>query len=57
VKALSEQLDCEILVPPEPLITGALGAALLGKDIVGKAVKKGETLARKERSLKEIDIL
>lgn len=57
VKALSDQLDCEILVPPEPLITGALGAALLGKDIVGKAVKKGETLARKERSLKEIDIL
>ena len=57
VKALSEQLDCEILVPPEPLITGALGAALLGKDMVGKAAKKGETLDRKERSLKEIEIL
>jgi predicted CoA-substrate-specific enzyme activase len=57
VKALSEQLDCEILVPQEPLITGALGAALLGKDIVEKAAKKGETLARKERSLKEIEIL
>ena len=57
VKALSEQLNCEILVPPEPLITGALGAALLGKDIVGKAARKGETLERKERSLKEIEIL
>jgi predicted CoA-substrate-specific enzyme activase len=57
VKALADQLDCEILVPPEPLITGALGAALLGKDMVEKAAKKGETLDRKERSLKEIEIL
>jgi predicted CoA-substrate-specific enzyme activase len=57
VKALSEQLDCEILVPPEPLITGALGAALLGKDIYDKAAKKGEAPERKERSLKEIEIL
>jgi predicted CoA-substrate-specific enzyme activase len=57
VRALSEQLDCEILVPPEPLITGALGAALLGKDIYDKAAKKGEALERKERSLKEIEIL
>lgn len=57
VKALSEQLDCEILVPPEPLITGALGAALLGRDLVAKAVKKGEALERKKRSLKEIEIL
>jgi predicted CoA-substrate-specific enzyme activase len=57
VKALADQLDCEILVPQEPLITGALGAALLGKDIVGKAAKKGETLDRKERSLKAIEIL
>lgn len=57
VKALSEQLDCGILVPPEPLITGALGAALLGRDIVEKAAKKGETLVKKERSLKEIEIL
>ena len=57
VKALSEQLDCEILVPPEPLITGALGAALLGRDLVAKAVKKGDALERKKRSLKEIEIL
>jgi predicted CoA-substrate-specific enzyme activase len=56
VKALSEQLDCEILVPPEPLITGALGAALLGKDICDKAAKKGEAPEKKERSLKEIEI-
>ena len=37
LKALSEQLGHEILVPEEPLITGALGAALLGKEIVEKA--------------------
>jgi predicted CoA-substrate-specific enzyme activase len=57
VKALSEQLDCEILVPEEPLITGALGAALLGRDLVAKAVKKGDALEKKKRSLKEIEIL
>jgi predicted CoA-substrate-specific enzyme activase len=55
--ALEEQLGCEILLPPEPLITGAFGAALLGKDIVEKAKKKGQPLERKERSLKEIEIL
>jgi predicted CoA-substrate-specific enzyme activase len=55
--ALEEQLTCEILLPPEPLITGALGAALLGKDVAEKAVKKGQPLERKERSLKEVEIL
>ena len=38
VKALSDRLGHEILVPAEPLLTGALGAALLGKDIVKKAM-------------------
>ena len=37
VKALRESLGCEILVPKEPLITGALGAALLAKETVMKA--------------------
>jgi predicted CoA-substrate-specific enzyme activase len=55
--ALEEQLGCEILLPPEPLITGALGAALLGKDIAEKAKKTGQPLERKERSLKEVEIL
>jgi predicted CoA-substrate-specific enzyme activase len=56
-RALEEQLGCEILLPPEPLITGALGAALLGKDIAEKAKKTGQPLERKERSLKEVEIL
>ena len=38
-QALSEQLACDILVPSEPLITGALGAALLGKELHEKALK------------------
>jgi len=57
VKALSDKLGYNIVVPPEPLLTGAVGAALLGKDIAHKALKNGLSLERKERSLKEIEIL
>jgi predicted CoA-substrate-specific enzyme activase len=57
LKALSEQLDHEVFVPDEPLITGALGAALLGKEIVEKA-KQDHTLPEtKERILEEIEIM
>jgi len=56
LKALSEQLGHEILVPEEPLITGALGAALLGKEIVEKAKQNNTLLKRKERILEEIRI-
>jgi predicted CoA-substrate-specific enzyme activase len=57
VKALSEQLGHEILVPEEPLITGALGAALLGKEIVEKAKQNNTPLKTKERILEEVKIL
>ena len=57
VKALSDKLGYNIVVPPEPLLTGAVGAALLGKDIAQKAIKNGLSLERKKRSLKEIEIL
>ncbi len=57
LKALSEQLGHEILVPEEPLITGALGAALLGKEIVEKAKQNQTPLQTKERILEEIEIL
>lgn len=53
VKALEAKLGFPVLVPPEPLLTGAIGAALLGKDIVNEAAKKGETLARSKRRLQE----
>jgi predicted CoA-substrate-specific enzyme activase len=57
LKALSEQLGHEILVPEEPLITGALGAALLGKEIVEKAKQNHTPLKTKERILEEVKIL
>ena len=56
VKAISKELGCDVLVPSEPLITGAVGAALLGKDIAHKAAKEGLPLEVKERFLKEIKI-
>jgi predicted CoA-substrate-specific enzyme activase len=54
VKALEEILGCKVLIPEEPLLSGAVGAALLGKEIVLKAVDRGETLSRKERRLDEV---
>jgi predicted CoA-substrate-specific enzyme activase len=57
VRALQEQLGTEILVPPEPLITGALGAALLGKDLYDKALSKNQPLETKPRLLETVQIL
>jgi len=53
IRAVRETLGSEILVPDDPLISGALGAALLGKEFVRKALEKGEAVPRKERSLTE----
>ena len=57
VKAFSEKLGYNLLVPPEPLLTGAIGAALIGKDLVDKARRDGLSLEPKERLLEEIEIL
>jgi len=57
VKALSNYMDYPVLVPPEPLITGALGAALMGKAITEKAKTQGIQLDTKERSLQVVEIL
>ena len=38
IKALQEKLGFAVLVPPKPLLTGALGAAFLGKDFVARGV-------------------
>ncbi len=56
LEALSEQLGYEILVPEEPLITGAFGAALMGKEIVDQAERDNTPLQTKERILEEIEI-
>jgi len=56
VKALSDILGHRLLVPSEPLLTGAVGAALLGRDIAQKARKDGRPFERKERSLREVEV-
>jgi len=56
VKALEAKLGFPVLVPPEPLLTGAIGAALLGRDIVQEAAEKGDTLVRSDRRLTEASI-
>jgi len=53
VKAMRENLDCEILVPPDPLITGAMGAAILAKETYMKAAAEGEALSTKPRRLEK----
>jgi predicted CoA-substrate-specific enzyme activase len=50
-KALERRLGYELLVPPEPLITGALGAALLAKEQWKKAAAKGIPLEKETRRL------
>ena len=53
VRALAENLGLEVLVPEEPLLSGAIGAALLGKDATLKAIAGGGTPPRKDRRLEE----
>jgi (R)-2-hydroxyacyl-CoA dehydratese activating ATPase len=38
VRAISEQIGFPVQVPPEPLITGALGAALVGHDFLKRGI-------------------
>ncbi|PKN66844.1 MAG: 2-hydroxyglutaryl-CoA dehydratase [Deltaproteobacteria bacterium HGW-Deltaproteobacteria-15] len=56
-RALSQQLGCDLLLPPDPLITGALGAALLGRDLFEKSARTGTSLPTKPRVLEEAKIL
>lgn len=53
VRALEIKFGCPVLVPPEPLITGALGAALMGKEIFSKFEKEGQVPTRSGRGLEE----
>jgi predicted CoA-substrate-specific enzyme activase len=53
VKAMKEHLGCKLLIPEEPLLTGALGAAILAKEIYVTAMAKGETLRTKPRRLEK----
>jgi predicted CoA-substrate-specific enzyme activase len=51
VKALEENLGCRIRVPEEPLLTGALGAALLAADQFREAMKRGKPISSRNREL------
>jgi predicted CoA-substrate-specific enzyme activase len=51
LKALSKCLGHEVFVPEEPLITGALGAALLGKEIIKAAQRDHVCITMKKRML------
>jgi predicted CoA-substrate-specific enzyme activase len=53
VEAVKQNLGCEVFVPDDPLISGALGAALLGRELTMKALAAGETIQRAERRLTE----
>jgi predicted CoA-substrate-specific enzyme activase len=53
VKAMKESLGCEIFVPEEPLLTGALGAAILAKETYMRAAAAGEALPAKSRRLEK----
>ncbi len=53
VRALAAKFSFPVLVPPEPLLTGAIGAALVGKEAYLKALESGETPLRCGRDLKE----
>ncbi len=52
-RALEENLGCQIFIPAEPLLSGALGAALIGKETVIKAMGRGEVVRRGEHRLGE----
>jgi len=53
VKALEENLGCKVLVPEQPLLSGAIGAAIIGKDMETKAIKDGKPLPKTTRRLEE----
>lgn len=51
VKALEDQLGFPVLIAREPLLTGAIGAAILGRELVIKALEKGEAIEKGARLL------
>jgi predicted CoA-substrate-specific enzyme activase len=56
IRALEARFGCRVLVPPEPLLTGAIGAALIGKELADKAALSGQPLVRAGQGLQEAKI-
>jgi predicted CoA-substrate-specific enzyme activase len=40
IQAIESKVGFPVLIPPEPFITGALGAALIGKDLVTRGLRR-----------------
>ena len=53
VKALKEKLGGELFIPEQPMLSGALGGALFGKEIVMKALSQNKPVSRGERCLEK----
>ena len=53
VEAMKENLGWELLVPEDPLVTGAMGAAILAKELSSEAMAKGEPIPAKPRRLEK----
>lgn len=53
VRSMEQSLRCQVLVPEEPLLTGALGAAILARETYRKALAEGQTLPTKPRRLEK----
>ncbi len=53
VQAMKEALGCSLLVPEEPLLTGALGAALLAMERTQRLLAQGKPLKTKARHLEK----
>lgn len=52
-QALQNRVGYPVLVPPEPLLTGAIGAALIAQQLAEDILARGLPLERKERQLVE----
>ncbi len=53
VRALEQSLGHKVFVPEEPLLSGAIGAALVGKDLTLQALARGETVPTGQRRLED----
>lgn len=53
IRAMNDYLGCELLVPEDPLITGALGAAILARELSLGETAMGEPTPAKQRRLEK----
>jgi activator of 2-hydroxyglutaryl-CoA dehydratase len=54
VRALEDKLGSKVLIPEEPLLTGAIGAAICAREIFVQAKNQGKPLKRSRSSLQEV---